>query len=191
MASSLVGKVFVVTGAASGMGLATAKVLVERGASVGLCDINKSSLERYINDLSDDQKQSVIAEPISVIDEAAITGFLDRTKQNFGKLDGIASFAGTGGHKLGSQLITDTEEKEYNFIMDLNVRALYFILKHALQPGFLNEPGSIVHITSMYAERGFQNGAVFTASKHAANGMVKSAAMEVAQRQIRVNTVMP
>lgn len=191
MPASLSSKVFIVTGAASGMGLATAKVLLERGASLGLCDINKSLLLEYIDSLPESQRSRVVAEPISVIEENSIVGFLDQTKQKFGKVDGIASFAGTGGHKLGSQLITDTEEKEYDFIMDLNVRSLYYILKHTLQPGFLNEPGSIVHITSMYAERGFQNGAIFTASKHAANGMVKSAAMEVASRGIRVNTVMP
>jgi NAD(P)-dependent dehydrogenase (short-subunit alcohol dehydrogenase family) len=76
--------------------------------------------------------------------------------------------------------------------MDLNFRALYFILEHSLQEGFLEEPGSsIVHITSMYAERGYKNGAIFTASKDAANGMIKSAAMEVGDRGIRINTVMP
>lgn len=191
MANVFSNKVYVVTGAASGMGLATAKLLLERGASLGVCDINKAALEQYVDGLSDDLKKRLFAEPVSVIDETTLIGFLEKTKQNFGKLNGIANFAGTGGHALGKQLIWETDKQEYDFIMDLNVRALYYILKEALQPGFLEEGGSIVHITSMYAERGFQNGAVFTASKHAANGMVKSAAMEVAHRKIRVNTVMP
>ncbi len=191
MAAPFSKSVFVVIGAASGMGLATATLLIERGASVGLCDLDQAALEQFVAALTEDQKQKIIFEAFSVVDEAALTGFLKRTKQHFGRLDGVANFAGTGGHALGKQLIWETEEAEYNFIMDLNVKALYNLLRVTLQPGFLNEPGSIVHITSMYAERGFQNGAVFTASKHAANGMVKSAAMEVAHRNIRINTVMP
>lgn len=189
--TSLANKVYIVTGAASGMGLATAKLLLYRGASLGICDINTSLLDQYTASLPSDQKPRVFAATVSVTSESAIGDFLDQTKRRFGRLDGIANFAGTGGHRLGRQLITDTEEEEYDFIMDLNVRALYFILRRALRPGVLEGPGSIVHITSMYAERGFQNGAVFTASKHAANGMVQSAALEVAKRKIRVNTVMP
>jgi NAD(P)-dependent dehydrogenase (short-subunit alcohol dehydrogenase family) len=184
-------KVYIVTGAASGMGLATTQVLLSRGAKLGICDVNEALLKQYTTALSDEESKRVFAGAVSVTNQKSIQEFLDQTKQKFGKVDGLANFAGTGGHRLGKQLITDTDEAEFNFIMDLNVRALYFILRHALQPGFLQEPGSIVHITSMYAERGFQNGAIFTASKHAANGMVKSAAMEVGKRRIRVNTVMP
>lgn len=190
MASHL-GKVYIVTGAASGMGLATAKVLLARGAKLGICDINKTLLAQYTSSLSDEESSRVMAEAVNVTNQKSIREFLDQTKQKFGKVDGIANFAGTGGHKLGQQLITDTDEAEFDFIMNLNVRALYYILQYSLQPGFLEEPGSIVHVTSMYAERGFQNGAIFTASKHAANGMIKSAAMEVGKRGIRVNTVMP
>jgi NAD(P)-dependent dehydrogenase (short-subunit alcohol dehydrogenase family) len=189
--ASHAGKVYIVTGAASGMGLATTKLLLSRGASLGICDINEKLLKEYTDSLKIDISSRIYAAPISVIDQKAVREFFDQTEQRFGKVDGIANYAGTGGHNLGKQLITDTDEAEYNFIMDLNVRSLYYILQHALQPGFLQEPGSIVHVTSMYAERGFLNGAIFTASKHAANGMVKSAAREVGKRQIRINTVMP
>jgi NAD(P)-dependent dehydrogenase (short-subunit alcohol dehydrogenase family) len=189
--STVSGKVFVVTGAASGMGLATTKLLLARGASLGICDINKTLLDQFVNSLNGDESKRVVAKHISVTDRGALQGFLDETKQHFSKIHGIASFAGTGGHRLGQQLITDTEEAEFDFIMDLNVRTLYFLLEHSLHEGFLEEPASIVHITSMYAERGYKNGAIFTASKHAANGMVKSAAMEVGARGIRINTIMP
>lgn len=60
-----------------------------------------------------------------------------------------------------------------------------------MKPGFFEGPASIVHVPSMYAERGLYKGAVFPASKHAANGMIKGAAMEVGERGIRVNAMTP
>jgi len=75
--------------------------------------------------------------------------------------------------------------------MDLNVKGLFNVLGEALMSGFLEEPGSVVHVASMFAERGYYEGAVFAASKHAAVGMVKSDAREAGERRIRVNVVMP
>ncbi|KAJ9667871.1 hypothetical protein H2201_002057 [Coniosporium apollinis] len=139
MTSSFSGRVFVVTGSASGMGLATAKPLLERGASLGLCDLNGASLEKLFNSLPEEQKSRVIIQ-----------------------------------------------------IMTSRTAVLaYFVLAEALKPDVLEEPGSVVHISSMFSMRGYPQGAVFSASKHAAVRMVKSAAMEVGERNIRVNVVMP
>jgi NAD(P)-dependent dehydrogenase (short-subunit alcohol dehydrogenase family) len=191
MAASLSGNVFIVTGSASGMGLATAKTLLARGAMVGLCDVNEPGLQKMVSALEPEQKDRAFAQALDVTSREAVRAFLQTTKKHFGKLDGIANFAGTGGHNLGKETVWETEVQEYDFIMDLNVKAVFNILGEALKPGVLEEPASIVHITSMYAERGYLKGAVFTASKHAANGMIKSAAMEAGDRGIRVNAVMP
>ncbi|KAJ9648976.1 hypothetical protein H2199_000889 [Coniosporium tulheliwenetii] len=165
MTSSFSGRVFVVTGSASGMGLATAKPLLERGASLGLCDLNGASLEKLFNSLPEEQKSRVIIQIM--------------TSRTAVLLDGVANIAGTGGHKLGLESIWETEDKEFEYIVD------------ALKPDVLEEPGSVVHISSMFSMRGYPQGAVFSASKHAAVRMVKSAAMEVGERNIRVNVVMP
>jgi NAD(P)-dependent dehydrogenase (short-subunit alcohol dehydrogenase family) len=114
-----------------------------------------------------------------------------KTKEKFGKIDGIANIAGTAGHKLGHEEIWEVDDKEFDYIMDVNVRGVFNVLSEALKPGLLEEPGSVVHITSMFAERGFPKGAVYSTSKHAGVGMVKSAAMEAGKRGIRVNAVMP
>lgn len=85
----------------------------------------------------------------------------------------------------------EVSDEEYDFIMDINVRGIFNVLAEALKPGLLQEPGSIVHTTSMYAQRGFPKGSIYSSSKHAGIGIVKSAAMEAAKRNIRVNAVLP
>lgn len=191
MASSIASKVFVITGSASGMGFATASTLLARGALLGLCDMNKDGLLKFVSELDEDQKSRVIIQAIDITNRSAVKSFFQATKDKFGKIDGIANLAGTAGHKLGHEEIWEVDEKEYDHIMDVNVKGVFNMLSEALKPGLLEEPGSIVHAASMFAERGFPKGSVYSTSKHAGVGMVKSAAIEAGRRGIRVNVVMP
>ncbi|KAE8329831.1 oxidoreductase [Aspergillus sergii] len=191
MASSIANKVFIVIGSASGMGLATATSLLAKGAFLGLCDINQDGLSELFQSLNEAQKNKVITQVVDITNRPAVASFLQSTKEKFGRIDGIASFAGTAGHKLGHQEIYEIDEAEYNFVMDINVRGIFNILSEALKPGLLQEPGSIVHAASMYSERGFAKGSIYSASKHACIGLVKSAAIEAGKRGIRVNAVLP
>ena len=189
--SSVLGQVFVVTGSASGIGLATTITLLTRGARLGVCDVDQDRLSELVNGLSVDQKKRVISRAVDIADRTAVASFLRLTKEHFGRIDGIANIAGTAGHKLGHHEIWEVDEEEYDFIMDTNVKGIFNILSEALKPGSLQEPGSIVHTASMFGERGFSKGAVYSTSKHAGVGMIKSAAIEGGKRGIRVNTVMP
>lgn len=191
MTSSIAGKVFLITGSASGIGLATATTLLARGALLGLCDVNQDALSKFVHELNEEQKARLITHVVDIADRSAVASFLQLTKEKFGKIDGIANIAGTAGHKLGHHEIWEIDEAEYDFIMAVNVKGVFNVLSEALKPGFLQEPGSIVHTGSMFSERGFSKGSVFSASKHAGVGMVKSAALEAAERDIRVNVVMP
>lgn len=189
--SDLTDRVFLVTGAASGMGLATATTLAHRRARLALCDINASNLESVGKDLESQYPGRVIFQQIDVTDRNSVKTFLSYTNQHFGYVHGIANFAGTGGHKLGVEPIWETTPEEFDFILNLNVRGLFNILGESLQPGFLNGLQSVVHTASMFGTRGYQNGAIFAASKHAAVGMIKSAAMETGAKGVRVNCVLP
>ena len=122
MASNLAGKVYLVAGAASGMGLSTARTLLSRGAQVAVCDINESALKTTLSELPQDQQDRAVPQLVDITDRASVSAFLDRTKSHFGHIDGIANFAGTGGHKLGVESVWETEPKEFDFIMDLNVK---------------------------------------------------------------------
>lgn len=149
------------------MGLSTAQPLLERGASVAFCDINQPGLDAVISSISREQKAKALTTSVDITNATAVSSFFQTAKQHFGKIDGIANFAGTSGHKLGLENVWETRPKEFDFIMDLNVKGLYHVLSEGLKPGYLEEPGSIVHISSMYSARGYKKGAVFSASKHA------------------------
>ncbi|KAK9365068.1 hypothetical protein V1509DRAFT_634284 [Lipomyces kononenkoae] len=183
-------KVILVTGAASGMGLATAKLLLEKGGRVAMCDINQSGLQQVISTLETEQRSRAFPQVVDVRDPTAVRDSLEKAKSYFGTLDGIANFAGTGGHGLGTEAIWETSVEEYDFILNLNVKGLFNILKESLRPGFLAPGASVVHIGSIFSLQGFKNGAVFAASKHAALGMVRSAAKETGDR-VRVNCILP
>ncbi|KAF7592006.1 hypothetical protein BBP40_000786 [Aspergillus hancockii] len=93
----------------------------------------------------------------------------------------------TAGHKLGHEEIWEIDDEEYTFVMGVNVKGIFNLLAEALKPGLLQEPGSIVHAASMFSERGFAKGSIYSTSKYVGIGMVKSAAIEVGKRGIRVN----
>lgn len=134
MASSIANKVFIVMGSASGMGLATATTLLAKGAFPGLCDINQDGLSKFIQSLNEPQRNKVITQVVDITNRAAVASFLHSTKKKFGRIDGIARFAGTASHKLGHQEIYEIDETEYNFVMDINVRGIFNILGEALKP---------------------------------------------------------
>lgn len=188
--TSVQDQVFAIIGGASGMGLATAQLLLSRQARVAVCDISADKLHKFNAGLSADQNSNCMIRAADTRDESTIGSFLTAAKSQFGRLNGVANFSGTPGHELGTEAIWQTSHEEYQFIMDVNVKGLFNVLSTSLSPGFLEDSSSIVHVGSMFSLQGFKNGAVFAASKHAALGMVRSAAKETNGRT-RVNCILP
>ncbi|KAM6527587.1 hypothetical protein FALCPG4_008643 [Fusarium falciforme] len=191
MAPSVNGKTFIITGGASGIGRATASALLDAGAQVALCDISQDGLSTFLSSLEHNQHGRVLARRLDIIDRESVKAFLLEAKDKFGQVDGVANIAGTAGRRLGHEQIWEVDESQYDHVMDTNVRGAFNVLVEATKPGFLEEPGTIVHVSSMYGERGFPKGSIYSASKHAGIGLVKSVAMEVARRGIRANIVAP
>lgn len=81
-----------------------------------------------------------------------------------------------GGHESGTESVWEAGDDEYDYIMDIDIRGLFNTLSVALSSRFLEPGASVVHIASMFSLKSFKNGAAFTASKHAALGMMRSAA---------------
>ncbi|KAL3441975.1 hypothetical protein BJX65DRAFT_287723 [Aspergillus insuetus] len=191
MAASLANKVYTVTGAASGMGLATAKLLLARGASMGLTDINSKKLHEFHDSLDTAQKARVLVEAIDITDRKSVKGLLDATKDKFGHLDGIASVAGSCGNLMGSHQIWQTPDEEYDLIMNTNVRGIFNFLREALAPGYLEPLSSIVNVSSLYGLKGAPQSGPYCTSKHAIIGLTRAAAREAGPNGIRVNAVCP
>ncbi|TIA57193.1 hypothetical protein D6C77_06361 [Aureobasidium pullulans] len=184
-------QVFVITGGASGIGWETTALLLQQGACVGFCDVNEDGLQGVWNKLTDDQRSRAIWDIVDVTKRNDVRAFLRKTKEKFGKIDGVANVAGTAGKNLGHDQVWEWDDAEYDKLMDINCRGVFHVLAESMTPGVLEEPASFVHVSSMYGERGFPKGSIYSASKHAGIGIVKSAALEVAKRGIRVNVVLP
>ena len=172
-------------------GLCDNEVLLDQGASLGLCDINEDSLSKLQSELSTQYKERICTKAVDITNCSAVESFLQMVKEKFGKINGIANLVGIAGRRLGHQEIWETSEKGYDFIMDVNVKGIFNLLSAGLKPGVLTEPASVVHATSMFSERGFSKGSVYSCSKHAGIGLIKNAAIEAGKRGIRVNIVMP
>ncbi|RKL46478.1 hypothetical protein BFJ70_g2967 [Fusarium oxysporum] len=191
MAASLDGKSFVITGGASGIGLSTASGLLDAGAQVALCDINQDGLSAFTNSLQGGKESRVFTKRVDITDRKSVVAFLLDAKAKFGKIDGSAHIAGTAGQKLGQQPIWEVPDEQYDFVMDINLRGVFNILGEFMKPGYLEEPSAVVYVSSMYGERGYAMGSIYSASKHAGIGLAKSAALEAGKRGIRVNIVTP
>ncbi len=120
--------------------------------------------------------------------EDDIRGLVDRTVARFGRLDVAVNNAGTEGQPGP---ITEQTAETYAATFDTNVLGLLLCLKHELRVMLAQRRGSIVNVSSVAGRRGFAGASVYVASKHAVEGLTKSAAIEAAESGVRVNIVAP
>ena len=189
---SLRDKTFLVTAGGSGIGLATAQLLVESGANVGVSDVDADSLGVFIDSLEPNARVQVVTGVVDVSERAAVRSFVEKVRAKFNRLDGIASVAGVAD-RYGAGNVWDAPDNEYDYVMNVNMRGLFNIFGETLKPGIIDRPGSIVHVGSEYSLRGGNGSALYSAAKHGCLGMVKSAALEAGAGHdgVRINAVLP
>ncbi len=187
MPSKLEGKVALITGALTGIGRATAVIFAQHGAHV----VVSGRREKEGQDLAAELKAlGAKAEFIraDVRSEDDVRNLLDQTIEQFGRLDIAVNNAGTEGL---SGLVTEQTAESYATTFDTNVLGVLLSMKHELRVMLLQGSGSIVNVSSAYGSVGAAGASVYVASKHAVEGLTKSAALEVAGTGVRVNVVAP
>jgi NAD(P)-dependent dehydrogenase (short-subunit alcohol dehydrogenase family) len=183
----LQGKVVVITGAASGMGLAMATRFAEEGASIVAGDWNKERLAAAVSSIQG--KGGIITSAQGDIsDQATAEGLVDLAVNTYGHLDVLCNNAGVMDYMQGIGELTDDIWRR---VMGINLDGPMFTTRRAVQIMLKQGRGSIINIASTAALHGGAAGAVYTVSKHGLIGLTRSTAWMYAKCGIRCNVICP
>lgn len=177
----LTGKVAVVTGGNSGIGLATAKRFREEGAKVAISGRDQRTLDEAVKTIGGE----VLAVRADVAKLADLDKLYKTVSEKFGKIDILFANAGIGKFVP----ISESTEQLFDEIFDINVKGVFFTIQKALP--LLNDGGSIVINSSVANEVGFPGSSIYSATKAAVRSFARTLTAELVGRGIRVNVVSP
>ncbi|MAD45273.1 MAG: oxidoreductase [Oceanospirillaceae bacterium] len=182
------GKKAMVTGAASGIGLAIAEVFASSGAAVALWDLSDEALSKAKEKITSAYKVPCITVAVDVSDSEAVQAAMDATVNALGGLDIAVNNAGIGGAsaKSGDYAIDD-----WNKVININMNGVFYCQHAAINAMRQQKSGSIINMASILGQVAFASSPAYVAAKHGVVGMTKAAAWEHAEDGIRVNSVGP
>ncbi|KAG5662354.1 hypothetical protein KAF25_004772 [Fusarium avenaceum] len=185
---SLKGKVYAITGGASGIGFATAQVIAQRGATVSIADVDAAAMSSATAYFEEQGIEALVSR-VDVSQRSEVESWLDATVKKYGRLDGAANVAGIIGKHHGLRAVADLEDEEWHKIIAVNLTGTMYCLRAQLNR--IVDGGSIVNVASIHGIKGFAKHGAYDASKHGIVGLTKAAAKENGHREVRVNAVAP
>ena len=180
-------KVALVTGAASGMGLATARAFAAAGAAVVLADFREDAVKAEAQKLAA-AGHKTIAIRCDVSDDAQVAAMVDRTVAEFGRLDAAFNNAGVMAHIAPT---AESTREDWDRVIGINLGGVWSCMKHELRHMERQGSGAIVNNASVGALTGKPGIGSYIASKHGVVGLTRTAALEYVKHGIRVNAVNP
>ena len=187
--SDMNGRVIVITGAAQGLGLATAIEAAKQGASLALVDLNAEALkkaEAAIHAVA--PKAAVLLLATDVSKEEAVKKYVDDTVAKYGRIDGLYNNAGIEGRQAP---LIDYDIAMFKKVIDINLMGVYYGLRYVVPVMQKQKYGRIVNVASVGGIRAIRNQTAYVATKHAVTGITKSAALEYGEFGITTNAIAP
>ena len=176
-------KVAIITGAAGGIGKATAALFLREGAKVLLVDIKEDVLKQTITEL-DNENAIFFAADVSKSED--VKKYTEACILHFGKIDIFFNNAGIEGEFAA---ISDYKEEVFDHVIAVNLKGVWLGCKIVIPK--MTDGGSVILTSSVAGLKGFMNLSAYVASKHAVTGIMRTVALEFADRKIRVNSVHP
>src|SRR5215831_15457115 len=173
------GKVALVTGATSGIGMATVRRFAEQGGRIAAAGRKKDILAKL-------ETPGIKTYAVDLTNEQETAGFVERVLADFGGIDVLVNAAGI----IASGTIENTTLADYDLMMNINVRSLFQLMQLSL-PSIIERKGNIVNVSSVTGLRAFPNVFAYCVSKAAVDQFTRCAALELAPKGVRVNAVNP
>jgi len=180
-------KTVIITGGTTGIGKATAIKFAQNNFNVVVTSRNAAKETELIDEFKQ-QGLEVYFKVLDVTNEMQVKEVIEKTVAQFGKLDVIVN---NSGISLGNAVLADTVSDELKQMLETNVMGVYYGMKYAIKEMLKTGGGAIVNLASIAGINGLYATAQYNASKHAVVGLTKGAAIDYAQKGIRINAVAP